>query len=91
MEGGREEVRCWDSGQATQNMTQWQNNNFDLKLLKKRPMQEGHSEPPVSLKKGNQYPMWKVPSLPLEVGHPYHPETGNLGLRSLCKQTSLHL
>lgn len=30
-----------------QNLPQWRVDYFDLKLLKKQPMQEGHSDPPL--------------------------------------------
>ena len=33
-------------GRPPQNMPQWHIDYFELKLLKKRSMQEGHSDPP---------------------------------------------
>ena len=41
--------RWWDSGQAILNTPLWHTDYFELKLLKKQLMQEGHSDPPLSL------------------------------------------
>ena len=53
---------------------------FELQLLKKRPMQEGHSDTSVSLKAGNKISHVKD-ALPASAGKrtSLSPETGNSG------------
>lgn len=57
----------------TQNVCQWHIDYYELKLLKKQQTQEGHSDPPVSLKTGNKAFVWKVHSLSLSHERMYQP------------------
>lgn len=80
------EIWC-GSGQATLKYTTL-TYYFDLKLLKKQPVQEGHSAPPMShhpKKKEMKSSMWKMPSMDQEVKrHFYCQRQGTLGRRG-CK------
>ena len=69
---------CWGAGRPPQNVPPWHVDYFELKLLKKQPMQEGHSDAPLCPPEvGNKSPLWKGPSLHLETeGHPYGQRRG---------------
>lgn len=59
-------------GRLPPNVPQWHIDYCEFQFLKTLPMQEGHFDPPVSLKAGNTSLLWKVLSLHLEVeGCPY--------------------
>ena len=60
-----------------QNMPQWHIDYFELKLLQKQPGQEGHFDPPVSLKAGNKISHVKgAPPASMGRRTPISPEVG---------------
>ena len=68
------------------------NDYFELKVLEKQPVQEGHTESPLSpWHEETNLPCENYPLCSRRVEASLRSETGNLGPRNLCKQTLLLL
>ena len=80
-------------GRPPPKMPQWHIDYFEVKLLKKELIQEGHSDPPLCLPENRELISHVKGSLPGSGSRrtPLSPEAGNLELRSPYKQTLLLL
>ena len=76
-------------GRLPQNTPQWHIDYFTLMLLKKRPMQEGHSDPPLCLPESRKQISLVQGALSLPGGRKtsLSSKIGNSGPISLYKQT----
>ena len=66
-------------------MPYWHIDSFELKLLKKWPVQEGHSDPPLCLPESTEDISHVKGALPASESRrtPFWPERGNVGQETL--------
>ena len=81
-------VKCKGSEYVTSKHAIWHSDYFELKVLEKQPVQEGHSDAPLSSwQQGINLPCERYPLCTRKLEANLPPETENSGPRKLCKQT----